>query len=517
MVMNAEFPEPVQRLERVLAGIRRRHTELPVLAIPWIRFKHPIHPTQLELAQEDPAAPAAWRETLLLPLRFLRCLLTVAHMTLQLALLQVRLRGPIKNLKTQRFNLVAKSWAYSERLVPGLNDFYYGDLQQRLSNEGVRTLLLTGKPENMGWRDFAKASASISDLCQLPEMALAPLSMPVRLAFRQWPVTLRLLREAAAAEDPFEKTVLFRAARDCISPGVTWTSLFYGIGREATRIWKPKAFLSLYEGYGWEDCLWRGVKEQDARCKTVGYQHTILLRHNLTMLRPAERRFPELVLCLGPRPEQMLRASHPGSELFSFGTFRKVPASALSEPNPGRKTVLVVPTGYPDETELLFNATLQLARSLPDHRFILRTHPVLPFEEILPMLEGDPSALPNVELSRAAPIEHDFARASAALYRGSSSILYGILYGLKPVFYSDGLFPDQDPLFELQEWVERVSSAEAAERLLRNYSAASPEAARRQWEPAARYVASYTVPVRPESVGQLLSRLNLKETEPLLV
>lgn len=516
------LPESIERLERVLAGIRKRHPEVPVQAIPWIRFKHPIHPAQTELASEtgvpDWAVGVEW---LFLPLRFLRCLLTALHMTLQLAFLQKRLKPALEHLKKKRFDLIAKTWAYTESLVPGPKDFYYGDLQQRLSSEGVRILLLTGKPSEMRWEDFSKASAFDSAPCQLPEMSLVPLDAPVQSVYEQLPVAIRLLGEAASAQDFFERKVLLRAAQDCMSPAVTSISLFYWIGREAANIWRPKGMVALYEGYGWEECLWRGAKERHPEIKTAGYQHTILLKHNLALLDPAQedgaRVRPELVLCLGPRTEQMLRPSHPHSDLFPFGTFRKMPDSeAGKEPGPEKKTLLVLPEGYPEEAVLLFNAALKAAQNLQDHRFILRSHPVLPIEKVLPHLELDPSGMPNVEISSGAPIEEDFARASAVLYRGSSSVLYGILNGLKPVYFSDGRFPDPDPLFELKEWKERVSLVDELEQLLRRYASTGDREAAAQWKPAAGYAASYVAPVQEDSIAQLISRFNIRRKEVLV-
>lgn len=520
MVMSGEIPRSIQRLEEILTGIRRRFPDPAVEAIPWMEIKHPIHLAQMELAGQKKGGSllGVWA---FLPLRFFRCLLTAAHMMLQLAFLQFRLRKALSGLKKEPFDLIAKTWAYSEMLLPGRNDFYYGDLQQRLSEEGVRMLLLTGKPEKMGWPDFAKASASVSEPHQLPELCLVPLMAPVRSVFRQLRVSLRLLQEAGRAQDEFTRRVVLRAGRDCLSPSVTAISFYYWIGRETVRLWHPRALLSLYEGYGWEQCLWRGAKEADPACRTAGYQHTILLRHNLVLLKLEEegscRAHPELVLCLGPRTEKMLQASHRSSELFPFGTFRKLPSSsARREPDPGRKTVVVLPEGYLEEAILLFNVAMQAARNLPDHRFILRSHPVLPFEQVLPCLDWDPAGLANVQISKRAPIEGDFAQASVVLYRGSSSALYGILYGLKPVYFSNGKFPEPDPLFEIEGWREGVSSTMELEEKLRRYSEASPASALAQWEPVADYVASYTVPVQEEAINQLLARLKIKEREVLV-
>lgn len=517
--MTQELPFSIRKLDAVLTDIRRRFPDPAVQAIPWMELKHPIHPVQMELAEQKGQPPfGGWA---FLPARFLRCLLTAVHMTLQLAFLRFRLRKTLSELKKEPFDLIAKTWAYAENLLPGWNDFYYGDLQRRLGGEGVRMLLLTGKPENIGWPDFARASASASEPQQLPELCLVSLTAPIRSVFRQLFISIRLLKEAGRAPDGFTRRVVLRAGCDCLSPAVTAIGLYHWIGREAVRLWSPKAMISLYEGYGWEQCLWQGAKEADPSCRTAGYQHTILLRHNLALLKPEgighRRLYPEIVLCLGPRTERMLRLSHSSSELFPFGTFRKLPDPSIQrDPSPGKKTVVVVPTGYLDEATLLFNVALQAARNLPDYRFILRSHPVLPFEQVLPALEEDPARLPNVEISRSAPIEEDFARASAVLYRGSSSVLYAILYGLKPIYFSDGQFPDQDPLFEIDAWLDRVSSARDLEERLRNYAMTDAGTALRQWEPAVEYAASYTVPVGEESVGQLLAKLKIRERETLV-
>ena len=515
----SDLPGPVRRLADLLQEIRRRFSDLlPVQAIPWIRFKHPIHPVQTELAEQPDRRVRVSLEAVLLPIRFFRCLLTAIHMTLQLAFIRLRLRRFLSMVKKERFDLVVKTWAYPESLLPGLQDFYYGDFQQRLLKEGVKTLLLAGKPTEMGWLDFAKASATASTPFQLPEVSLVPLTAPVRSVFLQMGASLRVFKEAAGMRDPFNRQVFFRVSRDCLSPAVMAISLYYWIGREAVRRWHPKAVIALYEGSGWEQCFWHGAKKADPICKTVGYQHTILLRHNLALLEPerkGERRpHPDTVLCLGPRTEEMLRPSHLGCDLFLFGTFRQVPASSSQmEPSPEKKTVLVLPEGYMEEAVLLFNAALQAARDLPDHRFILRSHPVLPMEEILPRLRSNPADLLNVRMSRGKPIEEDFASSSVVLYRGSSSVLYAILHGLKPVYFSNGRFPELDPLFELDAWRETVSSIEALEQFLRRYASTDSRMASDPWRSAAGYAASYAIPVRENSIGRLLAGLHIGQGE----
>jgi hypothetical protein len=207
---------------------------------------------------------------------------------------------------------------------------------------------------------------------------------------------------------------------------------------------------------------WWAAKTVDRACRTVGYQHTIVLEHDRELLGPQAVRpqlLPDVVLCTGVRTQAMLQRSHPASVVAILGTFRRASGErAVQRLRPRLRTVLVLPEGHLDESVLLFDTAIRAARRLPDHRFILRCHPVLPFERIRQHLAEDLNGQSNIEVSARPSIEEDFARSSALLYRGSSSVLYGVLQGLKPVYLKAAGHHDMDPLFELTAWREHAES-----------------------------------------------------------
>jgi hypothetical protein len=123
-------------------------------------------------------------------------------------------------------------------------------------------------------------------------------------------------------------------------------------------------------------------------------------------------------------------------------------------------TFLVLPEGIGSECIYLFEFALECARRLPEARFIFRTHPVLPFERLEPNIRGYYPVPDNVEVSRGRPIEDDFARATYLLYRGSSTVIYAVLAGLKPFYIVRPDEIDLDPLYELAEWREHVHSVD---------------------------------------------------------
>ena len=211
----------------------------------------------------------------------------------------------------------------------------------------------------------------------------------------------------------------------------------------------------------------------------------------------------------------MLERSHPQSRRISFGTFRTAaepPASAV--PAPRRRTVLVLPEGYPEEARLLFNTAIRAARLLPDHRFILRSHPVLPFSQVEPFLEPGWRRLSHVEPSLQKGLAEDLSRSSVVFYRGSSSVLWAILHGLKPLYLQHAEGRDVDPLFELEEgWREHVRSVEQLVQALRRFAHQEEGGSWADWEQAAVYVRSYVTPVDSASVERLLEAAGIGQKE----
>ncbi|MBI3321183.1 MAG: hypothetical protein HYZ91_02820 [Candidatus Omnitrophica bacterium] len=515
----------MERLVEALNAVKRQCPDVAVESMLWMHVKHPIHPAQEALLKQVDAMATngekpdgqpvngGWRDLAVLLGRACLCVGYAIHLTARLARLRWRLRHSIRSLRRQSFDLVAKSWCFEAGLLTNGRDFYYGDLQQRLADRGLRMLILTGHPTE-SWRAMPAAKASAVSPHQLPEFCLIPYAAPLWMAWHQWWTALRLWRMARHTDDPIIRWVVLRASQDSLSSAITPIGVYDWIGRSIGRIWHPKAFVTLYEGYAWEQCLWRGLRAVDPACRTVGYQHSVLLRHNLALLQPQQngegRIRPEVVMCLGPRTQSMLRASHQRSELFPFGTFRRPPqAQTLRAPCPGKRTVLVLPEGFLEEMTLLFNTAMQVARSTPHYRFILRCHPVLPFHKVQPLLECDPLMLPNVIVSTQPVIERDFEQASVILYRGSSAVLYAVLHGLKPIYLDAARHHEVDPLFELRDWPERASSVHELNEILQRYGEADPDHAAAVWRPAAEYVDSYTVAVDGSSIDRLLSTIGV--------
>ena len=135
----------------------------------------------------------------------------------------------------------------------------------------------------------------------------------------------------------------------------------------------------------------------------------------------------------------------------------------------------------------------------------MRTHPVFPFERLKDRLKDFHSLPENVEISKNDSIDDDYAQAGNILYRGSSTVIYAILYGLKPFYFSRPNEMNFDPLYELSAWRENVNSVE--DLLIKHDSDKNtPDDVRiREWRKAMAYCDEYMQPICEDSIDDVIT------------
>jgi hypothetical protein len=515
---DSAVPPIYEQLVRALNEVRRACPTLPVLSIIWMHPKHPIQPTQELLMDRGTAQPVRgilkrMASSNSFFLRFVVCAANAVRLSLKLALLRAREREKVAILRRKQFDVVAKTWCFGLQRPSGDNDFYYGDLQQRLTGFGTRMLLLCGDTNDGDWQSFADGILGSDNFERVPELCLASTWTPFRMLWLQLQSARSLRQIAVRATDPITGRVARAASLDVFAPSVTQTGLFFWIGQEVVRIWKPRAVITLYEGHGWEKCLWWGIKTESPACKTVGYQHTVVFPEALALIRPfvdvRERSVPDVVLALGEPTRDLLRKAHEdhNSRVIPFGTFRYQGRLSGVVAPPSRRCVLVIPEGLPFEIQTLFQFAFACAPLLPSHTFLLRCHPNSPITDALSALGLKLTDVPNVIASEKKDIQEDFARSSIVLYRGSSAVLYGVLAGLFPIYLHSEQKFDSDPLYTLASWRGFCTTPDQFAELVSRHENAPAAEREAEWREAASYVSRYTVPVTDQSIKDLLEAI----------
>jgi hypothetical protein len=445
--------------------------------------------------------------------------LYAGYLSWRFMLLRILLRQEFAALTRQRFDLVAKTWCFGAQRPADGRDFYYGDLQQKLARRGIRMLLLCGDPMGVEWRAFGRGQVSTGPLCRLPELALVHPLRPVQTMLKQLLTSWRLCRLSSVTCDLLVRAISRRASLDCLSPRVTRECLLYWVGLAATRAWRPRTFLTLYEGHGWERCAWRGVKAAGVACQIAAYQHTVVFRESLTLTEPPVNghadALPDLVLCLGQVPLDLLRNGHEryGVRMLQFGSFRSRGGVAEHPVSPARRTVLVTPEGIASEVEILFSFAYACAQRMPSYTFILRSHPELPIARALQFAPPGLMRQHNVMISTHQSIEDDFARASVLMYRGSSTVMYAIMKGLLPLYVHVAGTLDTDSVYALEGWRKRCTTPEELAEIVEAYERMDDQQMEAEWRQAARYVAEYISPVSDEHLDTFVSVAGLHADE----
>jgi hypothetical protein len=510
----------LRRLASLASELQNRVPSKSLKACSLVHLRHPLGAEQLGLLAELDA-PAGSVRIPSLPRLFSKwgiCLLWAVYESLYLAVLKLTW-GPAAFFRRPRnVDVLFKTWCVDRDLLDKTDDFYLGSLPADLQKRGLRTLVLCGDARSDegrlalklrrpwdGWRIAAKILTQ-RPLRYYPEVLLLPLGAPLRIAFEQLSAGLRLRKLAQSSQRTDLALAAAFAGLDCLRPFTAQTRQHYDIARKAVKRFAPKAFVSLYEGQPWETLSRLGARAASAECRLGGFQHTILMRHALALLEPPAsaqpKEIPDVVLCTGRTSREMLEKNHAaGSRLIDFGSFRRKPIpQPAPAPRPQQRTLLVLPEGISAPAIELFDFAMSAARLRPDYRVLFRCHPVLPFEKVRPLLRESIEAFPMIEISTDASIDRDFARSSAILYSGSSSVLYAILHGLKPFYYRNAAADDTDPLFALRGWREVVRSPAELGAALERFPLEEPQTVEQSWREARDYVDGYVQPVNETSL-----------------
>ena len=505
------------RLAEAICTVKRRCQRLVILGTSTLNPRHPIPPDYTQMMSllahsQDPRAPG----TLAMLGQWVWCVAYAVREMLRLAYVRWHCRGALRRLKGEPAAVVMKTWGFGAEFVDDARDFYYGTLPKQLQDRGLRCLLVVGDTRERMDRAFIERILRSHQGRALPEEALMPWWAPLVVACRQGIAAVALRRLTTHSSTREMVLVARTACRAVLQPITLRNTMHYYAARNAVRRWQPRAYLTLYEGQPWEQPSWRGAKAARPDCVTVGYQHTIIMPHSFSLLRPNagswEPAAPEVALCVGGMTRRMMEPGHArsGTRFVTFGTFRRPVGDGLhGAPHPQRRTVLVLPEGNLPESKVIFDFAIQAAGRLPDHHFIFRCHPMLSFEHVRPHLHAVPERGSNIALSTGGPILEEFQRTSVLLYRGSSAALYALLHGIKPIYIEVPGSPDIDPLFELTGWRERVSSVERCADRLTQYATSREEEALAQWREAGEYAHAYVKPVDEPAIETLLEAVGM--------
>ena len=402
----------------------------------------------------------------------------------------------------QRADILFVSHLLNRSQAGNDTDFYFGDLPESLHEAGHRVVVALVDHTGTADERLVKSwnSSSISHV-------ILSNSMDFR---EEWSLCRRLKKEATRLAENSEslvpgllKNVLARASVEALSGGARMTLRMSRQVNKLVAQLRPRVVIVTYEGHAWERVTFDAAREAQPSVTCIGYQHAAIFRLQHSARRNLQPRFnPDQLFAAGPVSKRQLQQSPRLGDLQ---------VKVLGSPRSGRgpKTVLersfmtclVLPEGIISECHLLFEFSISCAILRPDVHFVWRLHPLVKFGSLI---AGNPALkkLPrNVELSTVA-IEDDLARASYALYRGSTAIVKAVCANVQPIYFALPGEMTIDPLYQLGSWRESVKSPEQFSSIVyrRPLQAGASEAQ----ISAVRYCGNFYMPIDPAVVVKIL-------------
>ncbi len=422
---------------------------------------------------------------------------------------------------TNQIDIIIVSWLVNTAHLEHQDDFYFGSLQSLLAGRGLNSLLVlknqTGLPTYSLLDRARRIGASARIMLPDTNTLFRELGYLKRVVGARYQLNV-LENEAFSI---IEKNVCREAKQRVVSNGTIANLRLHDQMVDLCQQVRPSIVISLYEGYSWERCLWRAVRDSKVSACRVGYQHTVLRKHAHSAIRTfgqTNQYDPDIILALGEITQNILQRKDAtkNSPVFSFGSHRRMPRKVLDGKPSFISTFLVLPEGMPTEAIFLFEFAITCAKRLEKVKFIFRTHPNLDFLSIKGNIRGFDDELHNVEVSNKQLLEDDLERSGYVMYRGSSSVLYAVIAGLKPFYIEKFGEMSIDPLYELKTWRETIHSIDDWESIFLKSQIDKDKNGDQGWESARAYCDRYAPPVQGLAIDSMLkAAIGFKNTPPV--
>jgi len=291
--------------------------------------------------------------------------------------------------------------------------------------------------------------------------------------------------------------------------------MHYAVGERLVKYYDIVACALTYEGNPWERAFIAGIRKSDPGTHIIGYQHTVIPQAAVNMFQsPREMDgipLPDILLTTGEVPADILQkhGAFPKERIkvscalrFQYLDGMQVQPRYRSD-NHDKTRILVALCGV-KETLPLLRYAIDQAHSFNHIDFLIRAHPVLPFEQLRQWVD-DVNILPsNIKISKGTAVMEDIMACDSVLYWGSSVALEGIRMGKPVIHFNQDDFLSYDPLFDLKDFKWVINSKDNIPDIMGQIDSIPDNTFKELRDRAHHYVISYHNPVSREAMSPFL-------------
>lgn len=380
----------------------------------------------------------------------------------------------------EKIDILFVSHLINHSLVQEKEDFYYGDLPEKLAKKGLKVAIVLINQTNKSSKDLAK---------RLPHDSVARIILEKNLDFKtEFFQFYRLLNESrmlfqkSLLGDDLVKKRLYRLSSIEVLNSGTRLSLRVNFQIQAIISSSDiRSIMVLYEGHSWERLVFSAAKSLSKKILCIGYVHGFLFRFQYALYQSFNDIYnPDYLLTTSKKMKSLVEKNikYIKSKVGILGSNRKIDVSNFDPKkevakielfDDNEKYCLVAPEGLYDECVDLLKFSLNCAYASPNITFIWRFHPLVDYK-IIENRNNDFKHLPlNIIISNISLVE-DLKRSDYVLYRGSTVVLQAVSYGLFPLYLRKPGEMTIDPLYEISDLDHSVETVEEFSRMIMNMS-----------------------------------------------
>ena len=215
------------------------------------------------------------------------------------------------------------------------------------------------------------------------------------------------------------------------------------------KLHKPKYLFFTYEGHAWERIVIKKVKEFFPKIIIIAYQFSIVTKYHHSMFRPLNKIYnPDIIMTSGSITADLFKRKKldKTSKILIYGSDKFTSKAHYNLPE---KSILILPEGFCNETNILFNFCILASTYLPDFKFYFRLHPLIKKNDFIK--KNCIQKIPDNLIISNNTLEKDFENSKYAIYRGSATIIEAVNFGLIPIYYSQKNEISFNPLFKFEK------------------------------------------------------------------
>ena len=290
--------------------------------------------------------------------------------------------------------------------------------------------------------------------------------------------------------------------------------LYHWIIFESTRqllsYYKFNSAYMTYENIAWENMFIQSINEHSPTTKIIGCQHTVIpqsasgmfIGRNEKTIKP----IPDRIVTTGIETKNILESygNYPGG-LIKVGCALRYEYLNLTYPEKKQRTnsILVGIEGHPSVYKLV-NYILKNIIENKKYKFIIRTHPILPWEKLKNKIHYDINKYDNVYLSDNLSLIKDLNKVDICIYWGSTVALESLSMGIPVIHFDMGTVFSYDPLFRCNALKWNISENDSLYQTIDNIYSITDDEYILQAQEAKNYIESHFYPVDENNLEKFI-------------